>query len=211
MGKTKPKTQSLKRLPSSLFYTEGDFSSVRELHPQVIVIDNFYSKRYAKELVTAFNSLPLETTPLKKSKNYAARVNDRLSVEDRDASTNLWNHLKRTLQLHRLDQFDGAKCLSSNIRVYRYTKGQYFDKHVDESQWTDGGRTHWTVLIYLTGPNEGLRGGETVFYDEDEVLSVEPRTGSVCLHRHGGGDCLEHEAMEVLEGEKWVLRSDIVF
>ena len=33
-------------------------------------------------------------------------------------------------------------------------------------------------------------------------------TGMALLHRHGK-DCMLHEGREVLEGEKWVIRSDL--
>jgi hypothetical protein len=73
-------------------------------------------------------------------------------------------------------------------------------------------RTTWTLLIYLTT----CTGGETVFYPEStrgnrnpEPVSVAPVTGMALLHRHGDR-CLLHEGAEVLDGEKWVLRSDLV-
>jgi predicted 2-oxoglutarate/Fe(II)-dependent dioxygenase YbiX len=195
-------------VPTSLFYDEPSFASVHVIHPQIMVIENFYSKQFIKQLRSALTSLELETTPPPKSKLYAARVNDRVCLEDTVAAKNWWKHLHSIVG--DMPQFASAKGLNSNIRIYRYTEGQFFGAHIDESVWTDGGRTQWTVLLYLTGESEGLRGGETVFYDEGQVISVVPRAGTVCLHRHGG-DCLEHEAMEVVGGEKWVVRSDIVF
>lgn len=73
-------------------------------------------------------------------------------------------------------------------------------------------RTTWTLLIYLTT----CSGGETVFYpdptrtDPDPgPISVAPETGMALLHRHGD-HCMLHEGKEVISGEKWVLRSDLV-
>lgn len=73
-------------------------------------------------------------------------------------------------------------------------------------------RTTWTLLIYLTS----CEGGETVFYPEatrfnrnPEPVSVAPVPGMALLHRHGDR-CILHEGKEVREGEKWVLRSDLV-
>lgn len=46
--------------------------------------------------------------------------------------------------------------------MYRYTKGQRFGRHIDESAEVSPGQwTAYTLLIYLSG---GLAGGETVFY-----------------------------------------------
>lgn len=73
-------------------------------------------------------------------------------------------------------------------------------------------RTTWTLLIYLST----CTGGETVFYPEPtrsnrspEPVSATPELGMALLHRHGES-CLLHEGREVLSGEKWVLRSDLV-
>lgn len=38
---------------------------------------------------------------------------------------------------------------------------------------------------------------------------MAPQTGMALLHRHGDS-CMLHEGKEVLAGEKWVLRSDLV-
>jgi len=38
------------------------------------------------------------------------------------------------------------------------------------------------------------------------VVGLE--TGMALLHRHGN-QCMLHEGREVLEGEKWVIRSDL--
>lgn len=46
----------------------------------------------------------------------------------------------------------------------RYTKGQHFGRHIDETvELGGGGVTGYTLLIYLSG---GLAGGETMFYGE---------------------------------------------
>lgn len=43
------------------------------------------------------------------------------------------------------------------------------------------------------------------------VASVRPAVGLALLHLHGEDRCLEHEANVVVQGTKYVLRSDIVF
>lgn len=72
----------------------------------------------------------------------------------------------------------------------RYKVGQRFGQHIDESvNLGDGKRTHYTLLIYLSGgfkakakndlsnPNdsssEPLVGGETVFYGSRNKLVAE--------------------------------------
>ena len=81
------------------------------------------------------------------------------------------------------------------------------------------GRTTWTLLLYLTSPATGCIGGETVFYPDlprkksrqppPEPFVVGLEVGLALLHKHGA-DCMLHEGREVLQGEKWVIRSDLV-
>lgn len=100
--------------------------------------------------------------------------------------------------------------LNPNIRVYRYSKGQRFGRHVDDSVYVErpAGETQYTLLIYLSS----VVGGETIFYDDRgrKLATVAPQPGLALLHRHGDY-CLEHEGAMVKDGVKYVLRSDVVY
>ena len=52
--------------------------------------------------------------------------------------------------------------LNSNIRLYKYTPEQLFGPHYDDAvQDTEtGARSEWTLLIYLSGIEDGVQGGE---------------------------------------------------
>jgi hypothetical protein len=55
-----------------------------------------------------------------------------------------------------------AHSFNSNIRLYKYLPGHRFGQHYDDSV-TDvntGAVSEWTLLIYLTGEEDGVRGGE---------------------------------------------------
>lgn len=82
---------------------------------------------------------------------------------------------------------------------------------------TTPAKTTWTMLLYLTSPATGCKGGETVFYPDDIPFKKSPinkeivvglETGMLLLHKHGN-ECMLHEGREVTEGEKWVIRSDL--
>jgi hypothetical protein len=74
--------------------------------------------------------------------------------------------------------------------------------------------SRWTLLVYLTGAG----GGGTVFHTRPpnkrgkggQSVKVELKPGRVVLHRHGA-DCLLHEGEKVEMGDKWVLRSDVMY
>lgn len=142
---------------------------------------------------------------------------------------NLWLYLKQIL-LDNSDEYDedmaeirllfeGAVGLNPQLRIYRYKKGHHFGQHYDDSvkckvsnDLSKTGVTKWTLLIYLTGDDE-FTGGDTIFYPNyrgTDPIPVHPSKGMALLHKHGD-DCLKHEAGVVVDGEKWVFRSDVTF
>ncbi|KAJ6093148.1 hypothetical protein N7486_008437, partial [Penicillium sp. IBT 16267x] len=228
----------------------ADLSLVPLVPDQIYLIQNLLSSSLCKTYTSFLASLPLTTTPGKPKKDEAVRVNDRFQVQDARFAEMLWNGtaLKElaTTGFADVEAFyneDGkyeppsaeelAKKakevwggeplgLNPNIRIYRYSAGQFFAQHYDESNSLTflprsttkacPARTTWTLLIYLTT----CSGGETVFYPEPtranrnpEPIAVAPEIGMALLHRHGD-HCMLHEGMEVTGGEKWVLRSDLV-
>ncbi|KAH9063499.1 hypothetical protein EDB87DRAFT_1681539 [Lactarius vividus] len=177
-----------------------------------------------RTFVDFIDSQPLELTPPKK-RGEADRINYRVSISSPEFAGRLW-----TVLLPHLPSFPypasvtplatGARMahsLNSNIRVYKYTPSQHFNPHYDDSvrDAKTGAVSEWTLLIYLTGVEDGVRGGETIFYPNSkakpsEAMVVPLTRGTALLHRHGG-ECLLHEGSQVRSGTKYILRSDIMF
>lgn len=199
---------------------------------QIITIDNFFPPEVCNDLIKSIENssdIQLETTPLIKSKEYAARFNDRCLTTDFEATRSLWSYLSQVLlqdvgyadeDLEKIKEtFARAIFLNPQLRIYRYRKGHHFGKHYDESvvapldeKGSKKGKSKWTLLIYLTGDEEFVGGG-TIFHPDIrgvKPLNIHPSKGMALLHKHGY-DCLKHEAEIVKRGEKWVLRSDVVF
>jgi hypothetical protein len=192
------------------------------LEDQILIIRNLFSAKLCKNYVGFFSSLPLTTTPGIPKRGEAVRVNDRFQIDDPAFAQQLW---EQTALKHLVEGYEQQSVwrgevigLNPNIRIYRYKPGQFFDRHYDESNKVvvgdlkTPGRTTWTLLIYLTT----CEGGETAFYPEPtrkgqpmpEPIEVGLETGMALLHNHD--DCMLHEGKEVISGEKWVLRSDLV-
>lgn len=82
--------------------------------------------------------------------------------------------------------------LNSNIRMYKYTRDQHFGPHYDDSvvdSSGNGSKSEWTLLIYLTGIEDGVKGGETVFYLDNKMkkqVKAPLNRGTALLHRY---DC----------------------
>jgi hypothetical protein len=221
---------------------QADLSLHETLAGQLVTIPNLFTATLCKTYVSFLSSLPLATTPGKPKRGDAVRVNDRFQIDDPAFAERLWSGTAlRDLVLgktenHGLDMDDvqrrelwGGEVvgLNPNIRIYRYSKGQFFDQHYDDSNNVTlpgspsvSARTTWTLLLYLTSPATGCVGGETVFYPDPEPgkkkgkepppepVVVELDVGLALLHRHGS-QCMLHEGREVTQGEKWVIRSDL--
>jgi len=80
--------------------------------------------------------------------------------------------------------------LNSNIRMYKYTPNQHFGPHYDDAVVDpsgSGSRSEWTLLIYLTGVEDGVKGGETVFYLDNKMkkqVKAPLNRGTALLHRY---------------------------
>ncbi|RDW61297.1 hypothetical protein BP5796_11189 [Coleophoma crateriformis] len=226
--------------------TTADLSLESVSKSQIVVIRNFWTSSLCKNYVTFLKTLPLVTTPGKPKKGEALRVNDRFQIDDPVFANRLWieTGLRELVcgggeagdiededfmsPEERIRLWGGEVVgLNPSIRIYRYTKGQYFDKHYDESNvlglptkpTATPVKTTWTILLYLTSPATGCQGGETVFYPDDlpqksspidKEIVVSLETGMLLLHKHGN-DCMLHEGREVTDGEKWVIRTDLCY
>ncbi|KAI5867431.1 hypothetical protein GGS23DRAFT_177594 [Durotheca rogersii] len=198
------------------------------LEEKIVLVRNFWPRSLCRDYVTFLRTLPLTTTPGRPKRGEAVRVNDRFQVDDPAFSQRLWAEtgLRDALLEASFKHVWGGEVvgLNPNIRVYRYSKNQYFDCHYDDSNLVAlptpsepsspvQTKTTWTLLLYLTSAAEGCIGGETVFYPLDrksakEEIAVAPETGMLLLHKHGE-DCLLHEGRQVTAGEKWIIRTDL--
>jgi len=89
------------------------------------------------------------------------------------------------------------------LRLYRYGPGERHGAHWDTVVHLDGGiRSLVTLVFYL---NDGFKGGETDFIELEQRIA--PRAGRALLFQHR----ILHEATAVHAGEKFVLRTDILY
>jgi len=139
------------------------------------------------------------------------RNNDRAEFTDQAFADDLWARVRQYIPA----ELDGVRAtgLFPNFRFYRYDPGQRFKRHIDGAvDMPNGHRSKLTLLIYL---NDGYVGGDTVFSDyvyADGSVTVDskritPQTGLVLVFRHE----LKHEGEELVEGRKYVLRSDVLY
>ena len=126
------------------------------------------------------------------------RNNERAMIESRSWVSRIWSRLS-AIALPTLDG-ETPVGLPKDLRFYKYSNGQRFKMHKD-GPWTENGASsRLTFLIYL---NDGFVGGATDFRD----FSISPETGNALLFIHDTW----HEGASVVEGIKYVLRSDVLY
>ena len=133
------------------------------------------------------------------------RDNLRAMQDDPDTANRLFERMKPGLPQRVAGMTPVG--LNERLRFYRYDKGHYFAPHHDGSFRRNRYEfSLYTVLIYL---NEGFEGGSTdLLNDDDSVLyRLVPETGMAFLFRHE----MLHTGAEVLNGSKYVLRSDVMY
>jgi hypothetical protein len=132
---------------------EEDLAMHEVLPKQIITIPNLFTASLCKTYVSFLSSLPLTTTPGKPKKGDAVRVNDRYQIDDPIFARRLWEdtglgklvsgEAEGALALTEVqrNQLWGGQVmgLNPNIRVYRYSKGQFFDQHCTSSLLPGGG------------------------------------------------------------------------
>jgi hypothetical protein len=136
------------------------------------------------------------------------RNNDRVIFDDVDFAEELWIQVSRNF----LKPFKGLTAVGINerFRVYRYVPGQFFDWHQDgEYSRSDGSVSKFTLMIYL---NDGTDGGGTSFADVFSPhvfadFTIKPAMGKALIFHHP----LSHRGDPINSGEKYVLRSDVMF
>lgn len=127
------------------------------------------------------------------------RNNTRVMLDDQAKADALWPRLRDYVPL-RLGNWEACG-VNERFRYYRYEVGQQFDWHYDGCFERDNGeRSFLTVLIYL---NEGFTGGETTI----ENLDIIPCRGMALVFVHQ----MLHKGQPVITGQKYVLRTDVMY
>jgi prolyl 4-hydroxylase len=138
------------------------------------------------------------------------RTNSRIQGEDEALATRLWERsAKYFWPLGRDEQWKPNR-LNTRFSYYRYQPGEQFKTHYDRP-WspTEDESSFYTYMVYL---NDDFEGGNTSFYTGDDYgfcrFFVKPEKGMLLAFKQL--DNL-HEGGIVTAGEKYVLRSDVMF
>ncbi len=181
------------------------------------VIPSLFSENECNELINQ----DIKNSFQKSISNYPTyyRNNDRFLKDDENLAYYLFQKVKpylpETIEVtSKIDSENGIwklKELNSRIRFCKYSKNQYFHKHLDGIHYRDEKtQSKLTFMIYLNSSTE-FKGGRTLFFKSKESNEIWatylPKQGDLIVFDHN----VWHEGEVLTEGEKFVLRSDILY
>lgn len=175
----------------------------KHLSEHISLIEGFWSPEKCRDFIFKSEKAGYDDATVDTEKGArvieSVRNNQRVIYEEHQLAADIWSQLK-PLAPARIGRSQ-AVGLNEMFRFYKYQPGQQFKKHIDQSFIRDDREaSYYTFMIYL---NEDFKGGETAFHD----IVIKPCQGMALIFLHS----LEHEGSEVLEGVKYVLRTDIMY
>lgn len=169
-----------------------------EDQPLLWTVPEVYSETECADFIRMIDT----SVPTLATNNPVYRDQDRLIVDDADRSLELFRRLRPHLP-ERIGEFRLVG-LNERLRLYRYSPGQRFAEHTDHWYRPAPNRiTLHTVLVYF---NDDFEGGATRFTEQLEA-TVTPAPGLVAIFQHK----VRHEGCVVRSGNKYAMRSDVVF
>ncbi|CAF1218077.1 unnamed protein product [Adineta ricciae] len=185
--------------------------TIRNLLPDTDLVCFLVCSLFTKEECDNLLNSERKASFQKAISNYPTyyRNNDRLVIDDSQLSAYLFDKIKSHLPDH-IENWTLAE-LNTRLRFCKYNANQYFHRHLDGIHYVSTTKqSKLTFMIYLNNAEE-FEGGRTVFYktkDSTDIwASYVPQQGDVMIFDHN----LWHEGEEVTNGEKFVLRSDILY
>jgi hypothetical protein len=175
----------------------------RKVDRGIFTIAGVLSSEECQAYVEWSESLGYETAPVSLAVGAVVRPdirnNARVMVDSPERAAQIWSRISDDVPPSVAGR--RAVGLNERLRFYRYGPGQRFSPHTDGCyRRANGEESFFTLMIYLNG---GARGGETRF----ENVSITPEPGLALIFDH----YLLHEGARVLEGQKYVVRSDVMY
>lgn len=181
------------------------------------VIPSLFSQTDCEELLNE----DIKNSFQKAINNYPTyyRNNDRFVMDNESLANTLFKKVKpylpQTITINSPIQAENGtwhlKELNSRLRFCKYAANQYFHRHLDGIHYRSATvQSKLTFMIYLNSATE-FKGGRTLFFktkDTEEIwASYIPKQGDLIVFDHN----VWHEGEVLTDGEKFVLRSDILY
>lgn len=177
-----------------------------------MVLDDVYTAQECQEWMDLIDTQKLEMAMInvgdgKQEEDQDVRKHLRWMSDDPVRAGDLWSRIREQVVEHYPGTVGKPVGLNERLRALKYNVGDYFKPHEDGQFEKDGQWSELTVMVYL---NDGFKGGETVFLNDNDMqfkYPYVPKQGSVLIFEHE----LLHEGATLEEGTKYVIRTDVMF
>lgn len=171
---------------------------------EIYTIDHFLSDAECDELIAKSEAIGYEEAKVNMDGGQRMmkmiRDNERIMYTDPVYAFQLWKKLKPHIRPFIGNSY--ALGLNEMLRFYKYSPGQRFKMHRDGSYIRNETEfSYYTFMVYL---NDDYEGGQTRFESGEYVI---PQKGMALIFEHS----LRHEGARLTSGNKYVLRSDIMY
>jgi hypothetical protein len=199
--------------------------------PGCFVLDNVLTPAECAQFVAATEAMGYdEDAPVSLPHSFRHMDNCNWLV-DATIPEVLFERARPALPAEAAEVAPGAEALGINarFRCYRYSAGDYFKFHTDGS-WpsslaVDGAMVwdafpgeRWSQLTFLLLLTDGFEGGRTLFEvggadgGAAEVVGVRtPLGGALCFPHGGHPQHVRHAGEEVESGEKFMIRTELMY
>ena len=173
--------------------------------PLVWTVDGALSPEECEAYIRRMHAREAEVAPIVghdgPEVNLAVRNNTRVMWDDEAEA----NALLARVAARVPPRLSGMALAGANprLRLYRYGPGERHGAHWDTIVQLEGGIMSLLTLVFYL--NDSFTGGDTDFPELDQRIA--PRTGRALLFQHR----ILHEASAVHAGEKFVLRTDVLY
>ena len=173
-------------------------------HNEIIwTIDNFLTEKECDDLIIFSEQKGYEEAKVSLQSGAkmmkGIRNNYRLMYQDENLANQYWQLLKQFCP-EEIENNE-AVGLNEQFRFYKYESSQRFKRHIDgRFKRNEIEESRITFMIYL---NDDFEGGETKF----DNVTIEPKKGTALCFIHEQ----KHEGCPVVEGLKYVLRTDVMY
>ncbi|KAI5357878.1 putative oxoglutarate/iron-dependent dioxygenase, prolyl 4-hydroxylase [Septoria linicola] len=200
--------------------------------PNLRLIKDVLSPEECSSIIAAGETMEfIPDAPIRHDEDTSVLAHNFYWIVDQAFHDKLWDRVKAFVP----ESVTGRQVRGINrrFRVYRYVPGAEYRCHIDGA-WPPSGidpvtdayqydsspadarqSSLFTFLIYL---NDDFKGGETTFFIpsvQEGVMNaypVKPIMGSVAVFPHGeAAGALLHEGTGVVEGAKYVIRTDVEY
>jgi Rps23 Pro-64 3,4-dihydroxylase Tpa1-like proline 4-hydroxylase len=179
---------------NSIFSILKSKRKITNLEEGIWIIEDFISRPQCSDIIER-----IEKTNFKVARQYKeGRHNKETFLEEAVIVELLRNKFKEISTSRNPAKFTITD-FSLPLEFYKYETGDFIKRHSDAHRESKGRYSKLTLVLYLS---DNCKGGET-YFDKYNV-KINPKSGAALLFEQQ----LDHEALIVTEGTKYVLRTN---